>query len=491
VSTAHPNPRQSPNATFVALSAGALAYVLLQSLVVPALPTLQLALHTSQSTVSWILTAYLLSASVATPVLGRLGDMFGKERMLVIVLCALTAGSLVAALTSSIDVMIAARVLQGLGGAVFPLAFGIIRDEFPRERVAGAIGGVSTILGVGGGLGIVLAGPIVDHLNYHWLFWIPLVMTALATVATFFWVPESPVKTPGSVNVGAGLLLSGWLVALLLGVSEGSQWGWSSARVLGLFAAAVALFAAWVTVELRSRVPLVDVRLMRTPIVWWTNISALLFGFGMYSMMVVLPEFMEAPRRAGYGFAASVTGAGAALIPATLAMIVIGMVIGPITAAIGSKVPLALGGVIGGAGFAFLAAAHSATWQVYVATGLAGVGMGLAFSAMTNLIVEAVPSTQTGVATGMNANIRTVGGAIGSQVVVSVITSGVAAGVLPHERGYVLSFLIMAVGMVAAGMAALLVPGAVKRARVADGPALVDVVEPLVEPSPAAPTAAS
>jgi MFS family permease len=491
VSIVHPNPRQSPNATFVALSAGALAYVLLQSLVVPALPTLQLALHTSQSTVSWILTAYLLSASVATPVLGRLGDMFGKERMLVIVLCALTAGSLVAALTSSITVMIAARVLQGLGGAVFPLAFGIIRDEFPRERVAGAIGGVSTILGVGGGLGIVLAGPIVDHLNYHWLFWIPLVMTALATVATFFWVPESPVKTPGSVNVGAGLLLSGWLIAGLLGVSEGSEWGWSSARVLGLFAASVVLFAAWVLVELRSRVPLVDVRLMRTPIVWWTNISALLFGFGMYSMMVVLPEFMEAPRQAGYGFAASVTGAGAALIPATLAMIVIGMVIGPITRAIGSKVPLVLGGLIGGGGFAFLAAAHSATWQVYVATAFAGVGMGLAFSAMTNLIVEAVPSTQTGVATGMNANIRTVGGAIGSQVVVAVITSGVVAGALPHERGYVLSFLIMAVGMVAAGLAALLVPGAVKRAHVADGPALAGAVEPLVEPSPAAPTAAS
>jgi EmrB/QacA subfamily drug resistance transporter len=491
VSIVHPNPRQSPNATFVALSAGALAYVLLQSLVVPALPTLQVALHTSQSTVSWILTAYLLSASVATPVLGRLGDMFGKERMLVIVLCALTAGSLVAALTSSIGVMIAARVLQGLGGAVFPLAFGIIRDEFPRERVAGAIGGVSTILGVGGGLGIILAGPIVDHLNYHWLFWIPLVMTALATVATFFWVPESPVKTPGSVNVGAGLLLSGWLIALLLGVSEGSNWGWSSARVLGLFAASVVLFAAWVLVELRSRVPLVDVRLMRTPIVWWTNISALLFGFGMYSMMVVLPEFMESPRQAGYGFAASVTGAGAALIPATLAMIVIGMVIGPITRAIGSKVPLVLGGFIGGAGFAFLAAAHSATWQVYVATALAGVGMGLAFSAMTNLIVEAVPSTQTGVATGMNANIRTVGGAIGSQVVVAVITSGVAAAALPQERGYVLSFLIMAVGMVAAGMAALLVPGAVKRARVADGPAFAGAVEPLVESSPAARTAAS
>jgi MFS family permease len=479
LSEAHEQPRQSANATFAVLGTGAMAYVLLQSLVVPALPTLQVALHTSQSTVSWLLTAYLLSASVATPVLGRLGDMFGKERMLVIVLAALTAGSLVAALTSSIAVMIAARVLQGLGGAVFPLAFGIIRDEFPRERVAGAIGGISTLLGVGGGLGIVLAGPIVDHLNYHWLFWIPLVMTAFATVATFLFVPESPVKTPGSVNVVAGALLSGWLVALLVGVSEGSSWGWSSGRVLGLFAAAALMFAGWVAVELRSRVPLVDVRLMRTPIVWWTNVSAFLFGFGMYSMMVVLPEFMETPRQAGYGFGASVTAAGLALLPATLAMIVVGMAIGPITAAVGSKVPLVAGGFVGGGAFAFLALAHTQVWQVYVALALAGVGMGLAFSAMTNLIVEAVPSTQTGVATGMNANIRTVGGAIGSQVVVSVITSGIVAGALPQERGYVLSFIVMAVGMIGAGLAALVVPSAVRRARLEPAPG--EAVEPLAE----------
>jgi EmrB/QacA subfamily drug resistance transporter len=467
VSLAHQEARQSPGRTFAVLGTGAMAYVLLQSLVVPALPTLQAALHTSESTVSWLLTAYLLSASVATPVLGRLGDMFGKERMLVIVLAALTAGSLIAALTSSIAVMIAARTLQGLGGAVFPLAFGIIRDEFPRERVAAAIGGISTLLGVGSGFGIVLAGPIVNTLNYHWLFWIPLGMTALATVATFLFVPESPVKTPGTVNLPAAVLLSGWLVSLLLGVSEGSEWGWTSGRIVGLFAAAALLFAAWVAVELRSRVPLVDVRLMRTPVVWWTNISALLFGFGMYSMMIVLPEFMEAPKAAGYGFGASVTGAGLAMLPATAAMIVVGMAIGPITAAVGSRLPLAVGGVVGGAAFAWLAVAHSAEWQVYVALGLAGLGMGLAFSAMTNLIVEAVPRTQTGVATGMNANIRTVGGAIGSQVVISVITSSVVAGTLPHERGYVLSFIVMAAGLVAAGLVALLVPTA-RRERAAE-----------------------
>jgi MFS family permease len=286
-------------------------------------------------------------------------------------------------------------------------------------------------------------------------------------VATFLFVPESPVKTPGAVNFLAAGLLSGWLIALLLGVSEGADWGWTSARVVGLFVAAVILFAAWVAVELRARVPLVDVRLMRTPVVWWTNISAFLFGFGMYSMMVVLPEFMEAPKAAGYGFAASVTGAGLALLPATAAMIVVGMSIGKITAAVGSKLPLIAGGLIGGGAFVFLAIAHDQEWQVYVCMAFAGAGMGLAFSAMTNLIVDAVPSTHTGVATGMNANIRTVGGAIGSQVVTSVIVAGVAAGTLPHERGYVISFLVLAAGMIAAAVAALFVPSIHQRVGVA------------------------
>ena len=223
MSLADAHTRQSPGRTFAVLGTGAMAYVLLQSLVVPALPTLQAALHTSQSSISWILTAYLLSASVATPVLGRLGDMFGKERMLVVVLAALSAGSLIAALTSSIGVMIAARVLQGLGGAVFPLAFGIIRDEFPRERVPGAIGGISTMLGVGSGLGIVLAGPIVDHLNYHWLFWLPFIVVTIAAVGVFIAVPEAPIRTRGRMGSQGAVLLASWLLALLLPISEGDK----------------------------------------------------------------------------------------------------------------------------------------------------------------------------------------------------------------------------------------------------------------------------
>ena len=159
--------------TFAVLAAGVAAYALLQSLVIPVLTTVQHELHTTQDAVTWVLTAYLLSASICTPILGRVGDMIGKERVFVVTLGALAAGSLLAAIAPSIAVMIVARVIQGVGGGMVPVAFGIIRDEFPAEKVAGAVGSLAALTAVGGGLGIVLAGPIDEALNYHWLFWLP------------------------------------------------------------------------------------------------------------------------------------------------------------------------------------------------------------------------------------------------------------------------------------------------------------------------------
>nr|WP_244933435.1 MFS transporter [Micromonospora tulbaghiae] len=186
---------------------------MLQSLITPVLPTIQHDLHTSPNTVTWVLTAYLLSASVFTPIVGRIGDMVGKEKTLVFSLAALALGCLLAALAPSIGVLIAARVVQGIGGAVFPLSFGIIRDEFPAARVSSAVASISAVVAVGGGLGVVLAGPIVATLGYRWLFWIPLVVVGLTALAAHRFVPRSPVRTPGRINWLSAVLLSGWLVA--------------------------------------------------------------------------------------------------------------------------------------------------------------------------------------------------------------------------------------------------------------------------------------
>ena len=221
--------RQHYGITFSLLALAAASFSLMQSLVAPALLEIQHDLGTSTTGATWILTAYLLSASVCTPILGRLGDMFGKRRVLILVLAALSLGTLVSALATSIGVMVAGRVIQGIGGAMFPLAYGIIRDEFPKERVSTGIALISAMLGIGGGAGIVLAGPIVEHLSYHYLFWLPLLVIGIATIGSIFLIPESPVRTPGRVNWAGAVLLAAWLSAFLVGVSQGSSWGWGSA----------------------------------------------------------------------------------------------------------------------------------------------------------------------------------------------------------------------------------------------------------------------
>ncbi len=450
--------RQHYNVTFALLAVGAVAYALLQSLVAPALLTLQHDLHTTTAGAAWILSAYLLSASVVTPIAGRVGDMFGKKRTLVAVLVVLAAGTALAGLAGSIGLMIVARVIQGAGGALFPLSFAIIRDEFPRERIPHGIALISAIMGIGGGLGIVLAGPIVQHLDYHWLFWLPLVGIAVATAGIVVFVPESPIRTPGRIDPLGALLLSAWLVALLVPVSEGPTWGWTSARTLGLFAAAVVLAAAWVASESRSRAPLVDMRMMRLQTVWTTNLAALVLGFGMFASFVLVPEFVELPRSTGFGFGASITAAGLFMLPATIGMLLAGPVSGRLSSSVGSRVPLLIGAVVSCLAFVLLTAAHGAAWEIYVAMLVMGIGIGFAFASMANLIVEAVPIHQTGVATGMNTIVRSTGGAIGSQVSAGIVTATLAANGLPTERGFTYAFGAAAAALAVGSLVALRVP---------------------------------
>ncbi|HEY6836080.1 MAG TPA: MFS transporter [Gaiellaceae bacterium] len=451
--------RQHYNVTFALLALAATAYALLQSLVAPALLTIQHDLHTTTSGAAWILSAYLLSASVVTPIAGRLGDIHGKKRTLVVVLAVLAAGTALAGLATSIAVMIVARCIQGAGGAIFPLAFAIIRDEFPRERVPHGIALISAILGIGGGLGIVLAGPIVEHFTYHWLFWLPLVAVLAAMVGTIFFVPESPVRTPGRIDPIGALLLSSWLVALLVPVSQGESWGWTSGKTLGLFALAAVLIPVWIWYESRSAAPVVDMRMMRLRGVWTTNLSALVFGFGMYSSFVLVPEFVELPTSTGFGFGASVTQAGFFLVPATVGMLLTGPISGRLSSTVGSKVPLLLGSILSCIAFVMLAATHGSDWEIYTAMFLLGTGIGFAFSSMANLIVEAVPDHQTGIATGMNTIVRTIGGAIGSQVTAGIVTATVVASGLPTETGFTIAFATSAGALALGFFVGLLVPG--------------------------------
>jgi EmrB/QacA subfamily drug resistance transporter len=455
--------------TFAVLSAGVAAFALLQSLVIPVLTTVQHELHTTQGAATWVLTAYLLSASIMTPILGRVGDMMGKKRVFVATLLALAVGSLLAAIAPSIAVLIVARVIQGVAGGMLPVAFGIIRDEFPAEKVAGAVGILAALTAVGAGLGIVLAGPIVDALGYPWLFWLPMILTVVAAVSALLFVPESPVRTPGRISWLPAVLLSAWLVALLVALSEAPDWGWGSDRILGLLAGAVVLAAVWVVAELGAATPLIDMKMMRRPGVWTNNLVALLIGVGMYATFAFLPEFVQTPTAAGYGFGASITKSGLMLLPSAITMFVTGIFVGRLARRLGGKVLVIAGCLIGCVAMSVLAFAHHHVWEIYLSSAIMGIGFGLAFSAMSALIVAAVPSSQTGVATGMNANIRTIGGSIGAAVMASIVTSRLEPSGLPKEAGYTTGFAVMAGGLVLAAIAGLLIPS-VRGARRADEP---------------------
>src|SRR5712691_12457993 len=250
-------------------------------MVIPALPTLQRDLHTTTTWVTWVLTVFLLVASVATPILGKLGDQYGKERLLVISLALFLLGSIGAAAAWNIWALIAWRAVQGAGAAVFPLSYGIIRDEFPREKVGVAIGLVSAVFGIGGGFGIVLSGLIVDNMSWRWLFIVGAVGIAAADVLAHRFVPESPIKTLSRVDVVGATLLSGGLIAMLVALTEGEQWGWASGRTLGLAAAAAALLAAWGIAELHVKEPMVDMRMLARREVLFTNLTAIVAGFSM------------------------------------------------------------------------------------------------------------------------------------------------------------------------------------------------------------------
>nr|WP_255670330.1 MFS transporter [Aeromicrobium wangtongii] len=456
------------------MAVGVGAFGLLQSLIVPVLSQVRDRFDTDQATVTWVLTAYLLSAAVATPLLGRIGDAVGKQRMLVVTLSLLAIGSAMAALAPSIEWMIVARVVQGLGGGVLPLAFGVIRDEVSQERSGTAVGLLASLVSAAFGIGIVLAGPIVEILGYTWLFWLPAIATALAALATVLFIPESPVRTPGRISVLPAVLLSGWLVALLLAISEGNDRGWTSPTILGLFAAAVVLAATWIWSERHAAVPVIDLDLMRVRGVWTANAVAFVAGFGTFASLAFLPQLLQTPVESGYGFGDTISQSGWVLLPSSATAFVMGFVAPRLVRRLTARVVICAGAISNVLAFGGIALFHDHTWQLCLLMALQGLGIGCVVSSVAGVVLSSVPRHQTGVASGMNANIRLIGGSIGSAVVGGIITARTGAGGYPLEVGYRDGFLVLSVAAVLAAGAALLIPRVPgwAAARAADEPAV-------------------
>ena len=456
-----PGPREAqhvhPNVILAVLSLGALVYAVLSSAVIPALPTLQRSLHASETGVTWLLTAFLLSAAVGTAIIGKLGDMYGKQRLLVWTLLTLAAGTLLGALSSSLAVLIVARTMQGVAGGIFPLSFSIARDEFPAERIPGSIGLMSAILGVGGGLGLVVGGLIDEHLSWHWLFWIPLPAMVLAAACTRRFIPESPIRSPGRVNWTAAALMTVGICGVLIAIAQTSAWGWTAPPTLALLSFGLAVCGLWIRVELRSSNPLIDMTMMRVRGVWTANLAAFLVGAGLYAWFLLLPQFAQLPTATGFGYGASVVAAGLYLLPCALGMGVLGSVAGRVERRFSSRRALVAGAAVSAVACGWLAISSRHPYDMLLSSTLLGIGIGLAFAALGNLIVQAVPAQQTGVASGMNTVLRTLGGALGAQISATFVAASTVHG-LPTLTGFTTTFAMAAVFLAGCAVAGLLIP---------------------------------
>ncbi|MYW01295.1 MFS transporter [Streptomyces sp. SID3343] len=459
--------RYGPTMILVALSFAATTVAVMQTVVSPILPRLQHTLGVSSSAIAWVLTGNLLAAAVATPLLGRLGDLRGRKRFLLFALGAVAVGSVLAACTTSYVMLIAGRVLQGMGGGVVPLALSVVRDEFPKERSAGSIATIGATISVGATFGSVMTGLIADRWDYHLLFWLSALVAVLSLLMVWRVVPDTARRREGRVDLVGAATLSGWLAFLLAAISMGSRSGWTDPLVIGGLILAALTFAAWIAWALHHPEPLVDLRVMAKRPVLLANLSGIFSGMAMYGSSLLFPPFLQAPSALGYGFGKSVLMAGLIMLPGTIGNLAAAPVAGRMINRYGPKPALVLGPLLSGTAFALLLPLHGYWWAFSMIGVLFGFGLGLAFSAMPALINDNVPADMTGVANGMNSVLRTVGGATGTAVLGAILgavtvdgTTAQAAGVAhaPSLTAYLICFGMLATGCVIAALMTVSIP---------------------------------
>ncbi|WP_436735739.1 MFS transporter [Streptomyces sp. BBFR102] len=443
---AAPQPTTRPGAVVAVLAFAGTTAAIMQTLVTPLIAELPRILSTSTSDATWVITVTLLVSAVCVPVVGRLGDLLGKRRMLLACSVPLMAGSVVCALASSVVPMIIGRGLQGMGMGMVPLGIALLRDVVPKERLSSSIALVSASMGIGGGLGLPLSAAVAQYANWRVLFWGSAGLAAVIAVLVWFLVPSVPATAKGqrfdavgAVGLGAGL------VCLLLAVSKGAEWGWGSATTLGLFAASALALLAWGAWELRTTDPLVDLRTTARPRVLLTNVASVFVGFAMYASMLVMPQLLQFPEATGYGLGQSILAAGLWMAPGGIMMMLVSPYGGKLTNARGPKFTLISGVLVIAAGYGISVALMGSAWGIMLAIMVINCGVGLAYGSMPALIMSSVPLTETAAANSFNTLMRSLGTSVGAAVmgvVLSQMTVELGGVSVTSESGFRTGLLI-------------------------------------------------
>ncbi|MGB0438002.1 MAG: MFS transporter [Mycobacterium sp.] len=459
-----------PGVLVVGLSIVVLTVAVLQIAVVPVLGVIADQLGASTVAVSWAVTANLLAAAAATPLIGRLADLHRKKRVLLVVLAVVLAGSLLAATTSSLALLILARVLQAASFALYPISIAILREELPANRIGSAMAVLSGTLGFGGGAGLVVVGLLMrGDAGYQRVFWLTTGFTVLVLTIAVIVIPDRPRSATGSIDWLGAVGLATGLSTVLLAITQGHSWGWSSPRTLATAVGGLAVLAAWWWWERRATRPLVSTRMLTRRTMLLTNLATVFVGMGLYFAFLGLTLFVQIPRDpsdpAGYGFGATVLEASVIyLLPGALAGFVVALMSGRFIDRYGARPVLMVAALAGIAGFLFIALAHSSPWQVIIAGVLANIYISLGYGALPTLVVGEVAADETGIATSINAIARTVGSSIAAALVAGLLSLTTLAGT-PRESSFVAIFLG---GAVTAGLAMVLIALSPRRSAALD-----------------------
>ncbi|MEU9111530.1 MFS transporter [Streptomyces sp. NPDC048483] len=458
------------------LAFSGIVVAVMQTLLVPVIKDLPTLLNTAPSNATWVMTATLLAGAVSTPIMGRLGDLYGKRRMLLTSLAVMVVGSLICGFTSDLLTMIVGRALQGFAMGAIPLGIGIMRDELPRERLGSAMALMSSSIGVGGGLALPAAALVAQHADWHTLFFGAAGLGVLSMLLTLVVVPETSVRAQGRFDVAGAIGLTAGLVALLLPLTKGSDWGWGSPTTLGLFGIAVVILALWGLMELRISDPLVDLRTSARREVLLTNIASITVGVAFYAISLVLPQLLQLPASTGYGLGQSMVVAGLCVAPLGLTMMCVAPLYARIAARRGPKISLLLGMLVIAIGYGAGIGLMNAAWQTVIIAVVVGAGIGLAYSSLPALIIGAVDPSETGAANGLNTLMRSIGTSVSSAVIGMVLahmSQDFGPVTVPTMAGFRVSFLIATAAVLIGVVVAAFLPSQRKASRTTPTPTLV------------------
>ncbi|WP_338748354.1 MFS transporter [Janibacter alittae] len=419
-----------------------------QTMVLPLLPDLPDLIGTSTSNASWIITATLIAGAVATPVISRMADMYGKRRMILLTLAIVAVGALIGGVSTALPLLILARVLQGIGMALVPVGIATMRDELDPDKVPLAVALMSATLAIGAGVGLPLGGYLAEAFDWHVVLWLPGLLAVLLIGLVLRTVSESPVRTAGAFDFRGAALLSLALVLLLLAVSKGADWGWTDATTLGTFAAGLVLLAIFVPLELRIPNPLVDIRTAAQPVVVSANTISVLMGFGMFLNMLVSTQLLQTPTDTGYGLGLDALHAGLWMAPSAVAFGVLAPVSGWVTRRFGPELAIGIGSAIMAVSYLARIPFSDSVALVVIGTLVVTVGTALAYSALPTLIMRSVPVTETAAANGLNTLLRSVGTSTASAVTAAVFAATITSGTggYPTFGAMTLMFVLAGVG---------------------------------------------